>query len=116
MPHQFEVNFLNFNLVARQSEPAYFVVTVSKSIRNIMSSPAAILHELSCCNPHRQPGRIRSGNHTNAGLRTPRGYSAGTGHRAANLGRYLRSRTGIADSNSPSPRAGDDRLRALRDL
>jgi len=41
-PPQFEVNALNFNLVALLSEPIYFMVTVSKLIRDAMSSPAAI--------------------------------------------------------------------------
>jgi hypothetical protein len=47
MQLQYEVNSLNFNLLAPSSEPAYLVVTVSKR------DPQR--HEFSCRNPYRPP-------------------------------------------------------------
>lgn len=65
------------------------------------------------CNPHRQPRRIRSWNSADARLRTSRRYRASAWHRVRNLGRPVRGGAGIADGNTSSRRAGDDRLRAL---
>ena len=58
----------------------------------------------------------RSGHSTDAGLRTSRGYRACIGHRFGHLGRSVQGRPGLADSNSPSWKAGNHRLRPLRQL
>jgi len=107
-PPQFEVNFLNPNLVAPCASLLNCVADAFES------DPRR--HDCTCRNPYRQSGRIRFRDRTNPGFRTSCGDRPGTRRRLDNLGRPVRSEPGITDRNPPSRRAGNDCLRPLRCL
>ncbi|HEY2858207.1 MAG TPA: SLC13 family permease, partial [Terracidiphilus sp.] len=56
-----------------------------------------IYHEYFCCNPHRQPRTIRSGNGADAGMRASRRDRTRARYRISHLGRTVRGEPGIAD-------------------
>ncbi len=67
-------------------------------------------------NPHCQPGQIRPGNGTDAGLRTPGCGRATARHRIRVVGRVVRGPAGSPHGNSSSWGTTDDRIRIIGHL